>query len=326
MLYFRKKRIISDAYNIQTRRCPVDDSLTICTVSYGHTEHLSTNIDLLKRLNGGQVRYTTWKVADNAYNDDELRFINSSSNVQVINGSSDKTHGGSYHHADALGMLLKDVNSRFLLVLDPDFYLLKSNWIKEILTHMNDNNIAVFGAPWHPRYNQNYRYFPAVHCMFVDLARVTRERLDFRPCLDRMNASVPARRKWYDFLPILAKRRRVSWDTGTRIYEDLIKDASIKSEYVIQTFRHNTDYPLKTRLMQALLPDEYCYLPKDRSSYTLSGFFERGHISRPIPELWEETFWHDAPFGLHLRGYYNKDLRDKVTEMELLAKVLSELT
>ena len=44
--------------------------------------------------------------------------------------------------------------------------------------------LAVFGAPWHPRWVYKNRYFPCVHCMFVDLDRVSIDALDFEPDYD----------------------------------------------------------------------------------------------------------------------------------------------
>jgi len=304
----------------------VNTNLTICTVSYGHSELIEINVKLSQRLNCNNVINAVWKVADNAYDDDTLHFTFRNNNVQLFNGSPNKSLGGSNHHAEALDILIKNVNTRFLLVLDPDFYLLKSNWMYDVLSHMQNNNIAIFGAPWHPRYNQNYRYFPAVHCMFIDLFRIAKERLNFRPLLNRLISTELTNRNLVDFIPMLAKRRRISWDTGIRIYEDIISDTAVNTEYVVQTFRHGTEYSLKTKLIQLLLPDEYCYFPKNKLSYTISGFYERGLISSPIPVLWEETFWNDAPFGLHIRGNYNKDVRDKNEEIHLLQKIISELT
>ena len=46
---------------------------------------------------------------------------------------------------------------------------------------MARRQLGVFGAPWHPRWIYKHRYFPCVHCMFVDRERVPLDWLDFRP-------------------------------------------------------------------------------------------------------------------------------------------------
>ena len=46
---------------------------------------------------------------------------------------------------------------------------------------MKAMGLAVFGAPGPPRWAYKNRYFPCVHCMFVDLEQVSIDRLDFEP-------------------------------------------------------------------------------------------------------------------------------------------------
>src|SRR5262249_19037971 len=87
----------------------------------------------------------------------------------------------SYHHGSALTVNLKDIRDRFLLVIDPDLFVVYPNWIRETTEHMIRQQLCFFGTPWHPRWYTKYRYFPAVHFLLIDLQRVSLTQLDFRP-------------------------------------------------------------------------------------------------------------------------------------------------
>lgn len=92
---------------------------------------------------------------------------------------------GSYQHAAALNRFLSDFtpSTQYLLVLDPDFFILMPNWIENLCDHMARNQFLIFGAPWHPKWFMKHRYFPCVHCMFIDTKQVNIQELDFTPNL-----------------------------------------------------------------------------------------------------------------------------------------------
>ena len=73
--------------------------------------------------------------------------------------------------------------TNYLLVLDPDFFILKNDWIKNITEFMETDDIDFFGSPWHPKWYTKYRDFPCVHCLFMNMNRVKQESLDFIPNL-----------------------------------------------------------------------------------------------------------------------------------------------
>ncbi len=78
---------------------------------------------------------------------------------------------GSYHHAAGLNRALERVATRYALVIDPDFYVVRPGWIAEVLAHVRAEDLAAFGAPWNPRWYQKFRYFPCTHFMVLDLAK-----------------------------------------------------------------------------------------------------------------------------------------------------------
>jgi len=176
---------------------------------------------------------------------------------------------------------------------------------------MKAKGIALLGTPWHPRWYYKYRYFPCVHCLFVDLAQVDKEALDFRPGQPDKSAhppiSVGARlRIALELLIGLHYRRSIgnSLDTGWRLYQRFSADKQVTVECVMPVYRPKEEYPVRpyiNRLIDELLPDRLSYIPKQRGYFTQSGFRERN-----LPDTtcygWEEFIWKDAPFGFHLRG------------------------
>ena len=318
-----------------------DDRLTVCVVSFGHARHLALNWELCQRLLGIASSRVDWLVAENAQGDAAERLDPSASPFKIVPGSSVTHLGGSYHHADAVNMLLSRAATRFVLVLDPDFYLLRRNWMDEVLAHMRENGLALFGVPWHPRYVENYRYFPAVHCMFIDQEKVPAADLDFRPLLQDSDGaggsdSVPRPRRnantlWHK--AGLGHRLRQPWDTGARIYLRYRDDPRVPSEFVTPVYRLPDDWiasgnrhGLSSRVLERILPDDLCYLPKRHDSYTTRGFRERGWIDVDLPRLWEEHVWKDAPFGLHLRRSFSAVNRDTAAELELCGRVIEMIT
>jgi hypothetical protein len=310
----------------------MDTRLTICSVSFGHGRLLSLNAQLGARLNRKFEQRVIWRLAENAPVNADDRITAEHGPFVIEPGSTETSLGASYQHADALNTLVRKTETRFLLVLDPDFYILRPDWVDAIPEYMDKHELGFFGTPWHPRYSRNYRYFPAVHCMFIDLEKVGKQDLDFLPELERIELAGKRATGILDRISYLANRRRVPWDTGVRVFERFASAASLPAECTKPVFRldppHYPDFDAhhwKHRLIEAILPERYCYIPKRRDTYTHSGFSERSWVSSPLPDRWEESIWQGRPFGLHVRRSFNAGGRDKQAETVFLEQVLVEL-
>ena len=256
----------------------------------------------------------------------------------VIQNPEDYHGLGSQQHAGAINKCLKQVNTRFVLSLDSDFYIVRKGWIEAVIEYMKANNLAFFGATYHASSYAKYRYFPSVVCMVVDLERVPLETLDFSPQMefketgepirtekDRDTKKKTVRKKIKRFLPVsivsfigrilrtLSIRQRrliigVAQDTSYKISARYANDFTFRREFAATVFDPTRDPYLNGRLhlalnriIETLLPDHLCYVPKDRVSYSSTGFKERGFADlRGFG--WEEYVWQDKPFGTHIRG------------------------
>ena len=149
--------------------------------------YITRNINLIKKLNK-RDNYIIYLI-DNFYESSNNFKINDQ-NIFVHKGVSqnnsiNSNFRGSYQHAESLNMFMKEnkILTNYLLVLDPDFFILQNEWIKNVAEFMETDDIDFFGSPWHPKWYTKYRDFPCVHCLFMNMNRVKHESLDFLPNL-----------------------------------------------------------------------------------------------------------------------------------------------
>lgn len=286
-----------------------EPSITICSVSFKSRPWLEINQELTSQLNHGTE--FIWLVAENSPPESELSLTPEDSRFQVHPGADFERRvyaSGSYHHGRAMNLLPQRIKTRFALFCDPDYYIVKVGWIQEVLEHMATRKLAVFGAPWHPKWVYKNRYFPCVHCMFVDLERVAINELDFEPDYARIpgharnSADDHHAHAWGKLPdPLKFRKRRyvgtsrdVSWRIATRL--GAVPDLGVEC---LQPVFH----PRGERLARSIdwaLPDRLALVPKKRNYYSPRGFRDHG-----LPDLeargWEEFLWHDEPFGFHVR-------------------------
>jgi len=245
-----------------------------------------------------------------------------------------KKRPGSYHHALALIKAIRNVKSRFALLLDPDFYIVRKNWIADILDHIKKNKLAFFGTPWNPKWCSKYRYFPNVNCMFIDLEQVDKNTLAFRPGQDgdiiNENPLLLTKLVRYCGIRLIKEqyRRRLflsSQDTGYHVYAQYAHKKEFKHEIALPVFKELNGYPKGLlKLIYKGLPEYFNYNPKRLDSYSQIGFRELGFID--VEKYgWEEYLWKNKPFSLHVRRT-KKDKFEAKNEMNNLHNALTNLT
>lgn len=240
---------------------------------------------------------------------------------------------GSYQHGAALNNFFKTtkIKSRYVLIIDPDFYVIKENWIEDVIDTMQRENLAFFGAPWHPRWYSKYRYFPCVHFMCIDAARIDVSSLDFAPALKvrdvtetRAGMVVNILRPFYIFT---LQRLKIghSKDTGYNIFSRYytLKKVGLLNPVMAIDKNFVALRMLRLRIVQIvekIIPDRYSYLPKNNGYYSELGFAESG--LKDISALgWEEFMWKNMPFAFHLRRFIKKE-RDVQAELAIIKEIL----
>ncbi len=320
--------------------------LTICSVSFHHAPHLRLNHELVTRLNP-DVRIR-WVIGENSPVDSDRRLAQGDLGDATILAT--ETLGepgfiGAQYHMVAMRACLAEATTRFVLLLDPDFYVLRPNWVRDVITHMTTNSLALFGAPWHPRHPRHYPNFPCVHFTMVDHEAFSHER-PYTPEIlaDREHASwlkaaylapgkpaPPLQRAWRLALRrLFPKRWRDAWsieDTGSALYARYWQGESIPNECLLPVF-YQHDYRksrlvrgVRNRLFEAILPRDLRHLGRDPRTYTRSGgFLPRTSDTR----MWEEFLWQGQVFGFHMRGHPRNRARDPMAEINTVRAVIAE--
>ncbi|OGF77247.1 hypothetical protein A3H04_00800 [Candidatus Giovannonibacteria bacterium RIFCSPLOWO2_12_FULL_43_11c] len=296
------------------------NELTICTVSYGHKKLIEANIDLFKKYNS-EVD-VSWIIVENASQNMDRFEIGKFSNVDVLSGlerHESRIASGSYHHASGLNIAVKEAKTRFVLVLDPDFFIINKNWAADVINHMKENDLVFFGVPYNPKRYLKYRYFPCIHCLFIDTEKISKNEINFAPQYAKELHGQKNKKKtktgFFSLLKsharIILKRSQVigsSRDTGYALYEKYGKSNSAKSECVAPVFKLKASKikptylaSMPNLLLEKILPDRLCYIPKNPGYYTQNGFKELDY-----PDFygndWDEFIWKGKPFGFHVQG------------------------
>jgi hypothetical protein len=235
----------------------------------------------------------------------------------------------SSHHGLALNRCLaaRPVNTRYLLILDPDFFIYYRHWVEAVTCHMASRNLAFFGAPWHPRWFTKFRGFPCVHCLFIDTTLVDVASLDFSPNLGPSLAKVVqsklvgkrlTRSPWTLLLSYIYSMTLLrldigrSQDTGSRIFRQA-RRSGVAAELLVPHVRTSDFHGVRHlrgrmgRLMEQPWPDRLSFIPKQR------GYFSRHSALSPGLDLeltvrgWEEFQWREQLFGIHMRRYAQPD-------------------
>lgn len=319
------------------------EEVTILSVHYAESTRrfLEINYDLVAALN--PVKNWIWIIGDNSHPSRGAGVLDAQKFPQVVkcfdqtnlddvkpyfrkNGSYKpdaykKKKMGCYWHGAALNKLLGNVRTRFLLVFDNNFYVVRPNWINDSIKYMIENDLAFFGAPNPPSNPYKYRYFPEVHCFFVDLKKVKMEDLDFMPAYETLPPLIGFRRqvrivqyflekkaptmfsKIFDI--VLADHLRVgrSGDVGSRIASRYFGNPGYRVECVQQIFNPSMIY----KFSDIFFPEHLSLIPK-RSGYFVTGkSFLTKDLKKYGEHNWEAYLWKGYPFGFHIRSRaYNK--------------------
>lgn len=299
------------------------EKLTIFSVYHSENSKnlLELNYDLVKKLNPG-VEFE-WILADNASPMGQKILVNQEKFKVVPGLKRDDSYSswarGSYHHSTAVNGILPHIKTRFALSLDNDFFILRKNWISDVISHMKGRDLAFLGSPWNPREFIKIRYFPAHHSLFIDLEKVKAQDLDFRPDYDfsRKPIFTHATRFWKNFW--LGERALIGYsrDTGFKIFKKYFKN--FNHECLVPVFVPNLTYG------DWILPDKYSFVPKSKSYYSIVSFSDMGFFDVKKHD-WEEFLWQGQPFGFHMRRVYKTNTEELENKFEILKRALDSFS
>lgn len=301
------------------------NKLTILTVSYKSEALLRFNLELTERLNPKEK--PRWLIVDNDCSQNSPLAKWNSENVSVLDGLPSPVHGrsedrGSLHHGQALDLALPKVKTRFLLVIDPDFFVVRNDWIQFCLEYVQSQALHFFGASWNPSLISKFHTFPCAHFLMVDLHRVDPTKLTFTPTpakrrilregLKRLHQHAKPNSLTFRLLHLLRTISDVgaSRDTGYNVYSHFARLPATRTECL--EFAVDSESERLIRSRHHAIPTLFRGLTK-RFLYSQPPkmFVDRGNRAAEVdhfaPEWtrkgigWDEFWWQGAPFGVHLR-------------------------
>src|SRR5262249_25270046 len=136
-------QLLGRAGHMTATECVTLPELTIVTVVIEkHYGYVARQISLIESLNPR----APWRllVVDNA-SSATPRLTVDDPRCRVIPGVEIDTtlpenFRGSYHHAAALNLALRQVKTRYAVVLDPDLFVVYRDWIAEVLQHIGERD------------------------------------------------------------------------------------------------------------------------------------------------------------------------------------------
>jgi hypothetical protein len=293
--------------------------LTIMTVSYDSANWLRLNRRLVESKNPN-IHYR-WLVVENSPENSTQALAPDEEGFDVIPGPKQQLRpigAASYHHGDGLNLGLQEIETRFALILDPDFFILEKHWITNTLDYMKRTDKALLGVPWHPSRPKKIRYFPCAHCLFIDLDRLDRSILDLSPDIDNQGQPRKANSKIEKYYRkalsklTFRKRRAIGSDrdTGWHLYRQYKDDPELLVECFQAIHRPST----RGVMADMPFPDQLSFTPKQKGYFSTQGFEQAG-----LPDIgkigWEVFLWQGRPFGFHVRCH-PKRIKDQSMSLD----------
>ncbi|WP_009965059.1 glycosyltransferase family 2 protein [Verrucomicrobium spinosum] len=334
-----------------------EDDLTIISVSFRSASLLRQNLALTRKLNPDTRVH--WMVVQNTPAPDNASDLQEDDpDFYVIPGpritkrEKSNVGYGSFHHGKALNMALSYAITSHILLLDPDCFIVKDQWIREVPALMRRKQFCFWGTPYHPErlnaynvFGRTYMYFPTAICMFIDRARLQKNLhfgLDFTPPVrgkinsftyrDRILNAAKSHRSSVGKAIAIAREAGIrglvdvfrltnlkwAWDKrpdiGHLVYEQYHK--KVKVGYT--AMHYSRPFPAWFKLLKALVPQHCTAYPKRNHYWTKQTF---AMLPPEVHERWEQFFIRDEPFAFHLgKVTYNPHKSDAA----LLAEVLSK--
>ena len=315
--------------------------LTIISVSFGSKHLLRLNLRLTRALNPECTIH--WIVVENAPEDHENRLLRSDKDFYVLPGvplsraEKQNVGYGSLAHAKAINIAVSYVATSAYLLIDPDCYIVKFNWIGWIQNKLRDEKLGFFGTPYHPErlshftpFKQTYMYFPTAICMAVN-KKLIEERgyfySDYSPdCNGKLNqigyqrmlhelataASLPIRtriRLWvtafFTHGPIVALHKlrvtpkRFRFDRRYDIGHKMHDFYRKKVGVATTSVRFVRSLPPLFGLWKRCIPQSILAFPKKHGYWTRQKM-PFVHDNLESQGRWEEFFAKCEPFAFHI--------------------------
>ena len=335
-------------------------SLDIITVVSYDREYFELNYNLTKNLNKDFDH--KWIVVENKSDEAHGNYIPNikkpklnKENIEYFKGIDQKgensrvikKNGTTYtlnpkrnvYHAKGLSIGVEKSNSKYLLIIDPDFFVIKKNWIKEIINYMEINNIDIFSSPYHPVKDWiKPRFSPCVYFLLINTEKIKKKNLNFLPpdpnellskkkiFKNKISSEFIIKTLIFSFGILFGDRYRYQigklGDVGFELLNTAINN-KIKFEFTSPAIKKIKDLKLRRLLFDFILPDNYKLVYKN-NNFSYQTFKDFNYYN--FREIGcQEYFWKKVPFAFHLRGSI-KPFDNKINELNSILNKFLETT
>jgi hypothetical protein len=90
----------------------------------------------------------------------------------------------SSQHGGILNNLLRDLTKdhyQHVLIIDPDYFVFKDDWIIDLISYMSSQNLSMLGAAYPEIDPRFYFDFPTAYFTLIDTSKIELKKLDYRP-------------------------------------------------------------------------------------------------------------------------------------------------
>ena len=243
-----------------------------------------------------------------------------------------------FHDGAASNSLLPHIQTRFVLFLDYDFFIVRPNWIREVVTYMQEKNLGILGVPYHPKYWVKFRDFPSKNCLFVDREKIGNDfyEWNFMPQytpqdITRMDAVIAHKkihtmnrtkhpswpRRMFENIRkrnYIGQSKDVCYDLYQRYYGnhsvnvECFPPTAVLNDFVIHYYVSPRWHPLLYHL-EKMIPEHWSFVPKRKGYFTFTRFKDLGYFD-VLGTGMEEWWWQEMPLGFHLRGFKERRAKE----------------
>lgn len=213
----------------------------------------------------------------------------------------------------ALMLGLRAVDTRYICVLDPDFFVVCPFWIEAMKAHMEATDVGIITAPPYPLH-YNKRNTVTNNFIFIDTERFPKALINFLPSKREAGAFVI--RSGEKIRKIVGDKlyryfdKNTSYDCGDQIE----MRSETKIEYLTALYNHKQS-PYYTWL-ERILPERFRLINKNVFYVSLAN----------LESEFEVWVWNAIPFGIHCRKCFTAARTDDYTvPMNVLYKIVSHL-
>ena len=265
--------------------------ITIISVSYNSGEHLGRLFDNLN-VKAKQKKNLKYLVVDNTNGQDQQlkNFFPDNLDLTIIQNNGKGTQR-SISHASGLDAGLKESDTEYTLIIDPDVHVFRSNWDSLCMDYLNKREKRIVGAPYPNWKLGKVHDYPSVVFMFfrtLEIKKLNESFHPFPPFMDRIGNSIFRK---INRLGFLANKSRLNKSSFLRLVtSSLEKTFGITSpdtgKEIIEAIRSKAYEPIN---FKAYFEHQLHSITASKSHYDMARDFE----------LYYEG---DNPFMTHMYG------------------------